>query len=120
MFIYLSIDLILCLPNSAGVELRKIIKKIRDGGFKCDGREPAEINWTQYDQAQIYEMANYLDNIRNLVDESDRRVKERTRSRKREPGRPSVDPADIAKILLLQTYTESSNRVAEGLSFLFR
>ena len=63
MFIYLSVDLILCPPNSAGVELRKIIKKIREVEFKYEGREPAEINWTQYDQTQIYEMANYLDTM---------------------------------------------------------
>lgn len=103
-----------------GEELRKIIKKIRDGEFKYEGREPAEINWTQYDQAQIYEMANYLDNIRDLVDEADGRIKERMQPRKRGPGRPPTDPADIAKTLLLQTYTESSNRVAEGLLLLFR
>ena len=96
------------------VELRKIIKRIRDGEFKYEGREPAEINWTQYDQAQIYEMANYLDNIRDLVDESDRRIKERIQPKKRGPGRPPTNPADIAKTLLLQTYTESSNRVTEG------
>jgi transposase len=103
-----------------GEELRKIIKRIRDGEFKYEGREPAEINWTQYDQAQIYEMANYLDNIRDLVDESDRRIKERIQPKKRGPGRPATNPADIAKTLLLQTYTESSNRVTEGFLLLFR
>ena len=69
---------------------------------------------------QIKRRANYLDNIRDLVDEADKRIKERTQLRKRGSGRPSVDPADIAKTLLLQTYTEWSNRVAEGLLLLFR
>jgi len=65
-------------------------------------------------------MANYLDNIRDLVAEAYKRIKERTPPRKRGPDRPPTDPADIAKTLLLQTYTESSDRVADGLLLLFR
>ncbi|RZN39380.1 MAG: hypothetical protein EF813_04190 [Methanosarcinales archaeon] len=64
-------------------------------------------------------MANYLNNIRDLVNLTCKRIKERTPPRKRGPGRPSTDPADIAKTLLLQTYLESSNRVAEGFLLLF-
>jgi len=37
------------------------------GAFNV-GREPAEINRTQYDPVQTYEMANCPDNIRDLVD----------------------------------------------------
>ena len=118
--IYLSVDYLMMASKQRGDELRKIIKKIRDGEFKYEGREQVSINWAQYDRAQIYEMINYLDNIRDLVDEADKRIKKRASPRKRGPGRPSVDPADIAKTLLLQTYIESSNRVAEGLSLLFR
>ncbi|PXF56655.1 MAG: hypothetical protein C4B59_16540 [Candidatus Methanogaster sp.] len=72
------------------------------------------------DQVQIYEMINYLNNIRDLVNLSDKRIKERTSPRKRGPGRPPTDPADIAKTLLLQTYPESSNRLAEGFLLLFQ
>ena len=103
-----------------GAELREIIKKIRDGTFIYESREPSKTNWTQYDQAQIKEMANYLDNIRDLVDEADKRIKERTPLRKRGPSRPPIDPADIVKALLLQTYTESPNRMAEELVLIFR
>jgi transposase len=103
-----------------GEELRGLIKKIRDGTFEYDSKEQVLTNWAQYDQAQIYEMANYLDNIRDLVAEAYKRIKGRTPPRKRGPGRPPTDPADIAKTLLLQTYTQSSNRVAEGLLLLFR
>ena len=70
-----------------GDELRKIIKSIRDGTFKYESKEPVTTNWTQYDQAQIHEMADYLDNIRDLVEEADRRIKERTPPGKRGPGR---------------------------------
>ena len=84
-----------------GDELRKIIKSIRDGTFKYESKEPVTANWTQYDQAQIHEMADYLDNIRDLVEEADRRIKERTPPGKRGPGRPPTDPADVAKALSL-------------------
>ena len=103
-----------------GEELQGIIKKIREGTIEYEGREPQKIKWTQYDQAQIHEMADYLDNVRDLVDEADRRVKERKPPKKRGPGRPPVEAADIVKVLLMQTYTGSPNRVAEGLLFLFR
>ena len=107
-------------PQQRGEELRKIIKCIRDGTFEYESKEPVTTNWAQYDQAQIYEMVNYLNNIRDLVDEADKRIKERISPKKRGPGRPPTDPADVAKALLLQTYVDSSNRLAEGFLLLFR
>ncbi len=120
MFIYLSVNLIVCHPKNRARNQRGIIKNIRDGTFKYESKWPVKTNWTQYDQAQIHKMAKYLDNIRDLVDEAYKRIKERTPPGKRGPGRPPIDSADIAKALLLQTYTESSNSVAEGLLLLFR
>ena len=103
-----------------GEELRKIIKNIRNGTFEYDGRGKVKINWTKYDQAQIHELVDYLENVRDLVDEADRQIKERTPPEKRKPGRPPTNPKDIVKILLLQAYTGSPNRVAEGFLLLFR
>ncbi len=103
-----------------GDELRKTIKSIRDGTFEYENREPKKTNWIQYDYAQIKEIAYYLENLRYLVDEADKRIQERTLPKKRGPGRPPIDSPDIAKVLLLQTYTASPNRVAEGLLLLFR
>ena len=65
-------------------------------------------------------MANYLDNLRDIVNEAHNRIRSRTIPVKRNPGRPETNPVDIAKTLLLQTYSESPNRVAEGLLLLFR
>ena len=65
-----------------GEELRKIIKNIRGGTFEYKSKEPTKTNWTQYDRAQIYEMANYLDNIRDLVDEAYKRIKRKNTTRK--------------------------------------
>nr|QNO47932.1 hypothetical protein DBNCDMDK_00020 [Methanosarcinales archaeon ANME-2c ERB4] len=118
--IYLSVHYPIIPSKQQGEELRGLIKKIRDGTFEYESKEQVLTNWAQYDQAQIHEMANYLDNIRDLVNVADRRIKGRTPTRKRGPGRPPTDPANIAKTLLLQTYTESSNRVAEGFLLLFR
>lgn len=107
-------------PKHVGEELREIIKNVRDGSFEYRNRDEAKTNWAKYDSAQIKEMANYLDNLRDIVDEADKRIRSRTKPEKRGPGRPETNPADIAKTLILQTYTESPNRVAEGLLLLFR
>lgn len=104
----------------AGEELRRIIKKVRDGTFEYENRERVKTDWAKYDSAQIREMANYLNNLRDIVDEADNRIRSRTKPCKRGPGRPETIPADIAKTLLLQTYTGSPNRIAEGLLLLFR
>ena len=101
-------------------ELRTIVKKVREGEFEYNSREAPKTNWNLYDNAQIKELANYLDNLRDLVDEADKRIKERTPYKKQGPGRPPTDPGDITKVLLLQTYTESPNRVAEGFLYLLR
>jgi transposase len=119
--IYKLGGLLIHMPSKyAGEELRAIIKKVRDGTFEYENRDKSEINWAKYDYAQIKEMADYLNNIRDIVNEADNRIKSRTIPEKRGPGKPETNPADIAKLLLLQTYTESPNRVAEGLLFLFQ
>ena len=107
-------------PKHVGEELRELVKSVRDGTFEYKNRDKTEINWAKYDSAQIKEMANYLNNLRDIVDEADDRIRSRTIPEKRGPGKPETNPADIAKMLLLQTYTESPNRVAEGLLLLFQ
>jgi hypothetical protein len=97
-----------------------LIKTIRDGDFEYESRDSPKTNWNLYDNAQIMELADYLNNLRDLVDEADKRIKERTPPQKKGVGRPPTDPGDISKILLLQAYTESPNRIAEGFLYLFR
>jgi len=119
--IYKLSGLLIYMPSKyAGEELRDIIKNVRDGSFDYKNRDEAETNWAKYDSAQIKEMANYLDNLRDIVDEADKRIQSKAKPNRRGPGRPETNPADIVKTLLLQTYTESPNRVAEGLLLLFR
>ncbi|MEA3293568.1 MAG: hypothetical protein U9P81_01140, partial [Euryarchaeota archaeon] len=63
-------------------ELRTLIKQVRDGEFDYNSREIPETNWNLYDYAQIKEFANYLNDLRDLVDEADKRIKERTPPKK--------------------------------------
>ncbi|RLG30299.1 hypothetical protein DRO03_04790 [Methanosarcinales archaeon] len=65
-------------------------------------------------------MIYYPDNTRDPTCEAGERIKKRTPPRKQGPGRPPADPAEVAKVLLLQTYVSSSNRLAEGFLLLFR
>jgi len=58
-------------------EIRTLIKEVHDGEFDYNSRESPKTNWNLYDNAQIKELANYLDNLRDLVDEADKRIKER-------------------------------------------
>jgi transposase len=100
--------------------LQDLITSIRDGEFEYEERAPAKTCWAKYDKAQIQEAVDYLENVRDIVDEADRRIKARSPPKERGPGRPPVEAADIAKVLLMQTYTNSPNRVAEGLLLIFR
>jgi transposase len=103
-----------------GEDLRATIGSVRDGTFEYESREPPKTNWTKYDKAQVKEVALYLDNIRGLVDEAAHRIEQRSPPKKRGPGRPPVNPADIVKVLLMQTYFQTPNRVAKGFLDLFK
>ena len=107
------------VSKKQGKELRDIISRIREGTFEYESRDEKKTNWTKYDQAQIHEMADFLNNIRDLVDEAKISIMEPTAQNINKVGRPPIDPFDIVKVLLLQTYTGSPNRVAEGLLLLF-
>jgi len=71
-------------PKHVGEELRDLIKNVRDGTFEYNNRDKSEINWAKYDYAQIKEMADYLNNIRDIVNEADNRIRSRTIPDKRQ------------------------------------
>jgi len=99
--------------------VRKIITQVRTQEFQYKERPPKKINWTQYDRAQIHEIADTLEFIRVLVDTAARRIALRCQDSDKKPGRPPTDAADITKVILLQSYFGVANRVAEGLLELF-
>jgi len=106
----------LAITSRKSVEdLRELIKSVRNRGFPYEGREEKERNWSSYDQAQINEIAEILETIRDIVDEASSRIE----TKKRGPGRPAVQHSDIVKVMLMQAYFGMPNRVAQGFMRLF-
>ncbi len=99
-------------------ELRDLVKSVRSGEFEYEERPKKSLDWSSYDEAQAYELADMLYTIRKLVDEAANRLPEPER---RGPGRPPIhSSADVAKVLLMQSYFGVSNRVAAGLALVFK
>jgi transposase len=96
-------------------DLRNLVKSVRDQSFSYEKREPAERNWHQYDQAQVNEIADVLETIRDVVNIASSRIQ----VEKRGAGRPPVPTSDIVKVMLMQTYFGMPNRIAEGFLRLF-
>lgn len=91
------------------------MKSVRDRSFPYRHREKTQRNWSLYDRAQIHEIADILETIRNIVDIAVSRVP----ARRRGPGRPPVPQSDIVKVMLMQAYFGMPNRIAEGFLRLF-
>src|SRR5207245_7092953 len=101
-------------------ELRDLVRSVRSGEFEYEERPKKSLDWSSYDEAQAYELADMLYTIRKLVDEAVNRLPAEGLERKG-PGRPPIHPpADVAKVLLMQSYFGVSNRVAAGLAFVFK
>lgn len=99
-------------------ELRELVKSVRSGEFEYEERPRRSLDWSSYSEAQAYELADMLYMIRKLVDEAANRIREQERRRR---GRPIThSPADVAKVLLMQSYFGVSNRVAAGLALVFK
>ena len=102
-----------------GELVRKLITAAREGSLEYEHRPPTKVDWGLYDLAQTREIADTLELTRHLVDAAEARLLSRAGRRARKRGRPPTPAADIAKVLLMQTYFGVPNRVAEGLLSLF-
>jgi transposase len=93
-----------------------------DNGFKYESKERKTIDWSKYDTAQINEINDMLESIRDSVDQAvwELNIEARYKEEKTKPGQPMVFPGDLAKALLLQQYFQVANRVAQGLVMLFK
>ncbi|MGI0055114.1 MAG: hypothetical protein ACREBZ_05305 [Thermoplasmata archaeon] len=100
--------------EQTGNFLRKVIDTVRSQDFPYDRRAPKKVDWRAYDLAQAHEMADMLQIIRLSVEAADRRLAARSR-RRRGRGQPPTPAADVAKVLLMQSYLGVPNRVAEGI-----
>lgn len=102
-------------------ELRDLVKSVRSGEFEYDERPRRSLDWSSYTEAQAYELADMLHLITKLVDEAVNRIPIEELERRKGRGRPPThQPADVAKVLLMQSYFGVSNRVAAGLAVVFK
>ena len=99
-------------------ELRETVSRVRKGEFPYKEKDPKKIDFAEYNQAQINEIADILETIRNIVDAADKRMQKTPRQKG--PGRPSAPVKDVVKVLLMQSYFGVSNRVAQGFLRLFK
>ncbi|WP_174591895.1 hypothetical protein [Methanocella conradii] len=100
-------------------DLRNLATSVRNGTFHYEGKPKKSLDWSSYDEAQVNELADILELIRDFVDEASTRVSPSLLEHK--AGRPpSYPPSDVAKALLLQSYFGVSNRVAAGLVRVFK
>ncbi|MGC8514625.1 MAG: hypothetical protein ACP5OC_00630 [Thermoplasmata archaeon] len=103
------------MARKTSEDLRNIVKSVRDKSFPYERREEKDRNWHDYDQAQVNEIADVLETIRDVVDLAASRIKEE----KRGAGRPPVPAQDIVKVMLMQAYFGMPNRIAQGFLRLF-
>lgn len=103
--------------------LKSLLTRIEDdeSDFTYNGKEKKATDWAKYDTAQINEINDMLEYIRDSVDQAVRRlnIEERYEREKKKPGQPMVFPGDLTKAVLLQQYFSVANRVSEGLVLLF-
>ena len=103
------------MARKTAEDLRNLVKSVRDKSYPYERREEKERNWHDYDRAQVNEIADVLETIRDVVDLAASRIPEK----KNGPGRPSVPSQDIVKVMLMQAYFGMPNRIAQGFLRLF-
>jgi len=104
------------MARKTAEDLRNLVKSVRDKSYPYERREEKNnMNWHNYDNAQVNEIADVLDKIRDVSDMASSRIPEERKG----PGRPSVPSSDIVKVMLMQAYSGMLNRVTQGLLTLF-
>ena len=58
-------------------KLQETILNIRKGKFPYKEKEPKKLDFTKYNQAQINEIADVLETMRDIVDLSNQRIQQR-------------------------------------------
>ena len=81
-------------------DLRDLVKSVRDRSFPYEKREPEKRNWSDYEDAQVNEVADVLETIRDVVDIASSNLPKGKKS----VGRPPTPESDIVKVMLMQAY----------------
>lgn len=99
--------LMTCLPTK---QFRELVKFLNDEESEkiYDDKEPREIKWKEYTEAQINEAKSMLEFIRESVDECT------SLKMKGKIGRPLTNPKILAKAVLLCEYFGFTERKAQG------
>ena len=82
------------MARKTSEDLRDLVKSIRDRSFPYEKREPERRNWSDYENAQINEVADILESIRDVVDLAASRMP----AIRRGVGKPPVPASDIVKV----------------------
>ena len=67
------------MARKTAEDLRNLVKSVRDKSFPYEKREEKERNWHQYDKAQVNEIADVLETMRDVVDIASSRIPEKKR-----------------------------------------
>lgn len=101
-------------------DVQNLVSSIRDGTFKYEDKPKKSIDWRLYNEAQLNELADMLTIIKDSIDIAVQNINEREQYKKtKSAGRPRFPDGDVAKILLLQSYFGSSDRLTAGLLKVF-
>lgn len=103
--------------NKKTEELQKLITDIRTGKYPYVERSKPEIPWSLYENAICNELSDIVEAIQMFVDYAMNEANI-IPNRIRGPGRPSLPPDDITKIMLLQSYLGQPNRQTQSIIYL--
>jgi transposase len=78
------------------------------------------IDWSSYDEAQVNEINDMLNLIREVVKKATLNLGLEKSAENAGPGRPKNSPSDEAKVILMQQYFCAANRPAAGYAQLFK
>ena len=104
--------------HKAQHKLAQLIKDVKDRKFKYIPKSKKPIDWSAYNTAQYYEMNDFLNLTRELIDELKLDIGRNVD--RGNVGRPPISCFDRAKAILVQQYFQVSNRETAGLLLVFK
>lgn len=104
--------------HKAQYELTRLIADIKDRKFKYIPRAKKPIDWSAYNEAQYYEINDFLNLTRQLIDEL--KLELGANIHRGDVGHPRISCFDKAKAILVQQYFQVSNRETAGLLLIFK
>lgn len=101
------------VDGSLTERVRKTIAAARTRTLDYQPRPKPDVDWSAYDAGKTMELPDVIRLIRRFVETAEQSLRP-ARPAVPPRGRPRASPADVAKVLLAQSYVGKSNRVAQG------